>query len=286
MSTSIPDEIARNYPVALGLMADVRTFLRQVLAELDRRKGVADCGRVAREVAQGDRRLQEGMGGLHRARLHRRLEPDPSAARRLRDRQGAARGRHPGERHRHPSQLADPVLQAEAAGFADRLDGFRPDGFRRRRRARRQARGARPAVRVGGRRRRLLHACERARHRGRIRHPGRLGGVEQLRLCVDPRPAARLSGRARARDRLQASADRRALQSRFRRHGALGRRRGRDHRPRRRSRRRGARRHRDRPALSDRRENFRRQESGRRRRVGAARHRPQPPAFGGRYQSN
>jgi acetolactate synthase-1/2/3 large subunit len=33
-----PEEIARNYPVALGLMADVRTFLRQVLAELDTRK--------------------------------------------------------------------------------------------------------------------------------------------------------------------------------------------------------------------------------------------------------
>src|SRR5690242_4785987 len=33
-----PDEIARNYPVALGLMADVRTFLRQVLAEVDPRK--------------------------------------------------------------------------------------------------------------------------------------------------------------------------------------------------------------------------------------------------------
>src|SRR5450756_35383 len=33
-----PDEIGRNYPVALGLMADLRTFLRQVLAELDRRK--------------------------------------------------------------------------------------------------------------------------------------------------------------------------------------------------------------------------------------------------------
>lgn len=33
-----PDEIARNYPVALGLMADVRTFLRQVLGELDLRK--------------------------------------------------------------------------------------------------------------------------------------------------------------------------------------------------------------------------------------------------------
>jgi acetolactate synthase-1/2/3 large subunit len=33
-----PDEIARNYPVALGLMADVRTFVRQVLDELDRRR--------------------------------------------------------------------------------------------------------------------------------------------------------------------------------------------------------------------------------------------------------
>lgn len=33
-----PDEIARNYPVALGLMADVRTFLRQVLGELDARR--------------------------------------------------------------------------------------------------------------------------------------------------------------------------------------------------------------------------------------------------------
>ena len=30
-----PEEIARNYPVALGLMADVRTFLRQLLAEID-----------------------------------------------------------------------------------------------------------------------------------------------------------------------------------------------------------------------------------------------------------
>src|SRR5919197_2293690 len=35
-----PEEIGRNYPVALGLMADVRTFLRQVHAELDRRADV------------------------------------------------------------------------------------------------------------------------------------------------------------------------------------------------------------------------------------------------------
>ncbi|WP_244540597.1 thiamine pyrophosphate-binding protein [Hyphomicrobium sp. CS1BSMeth3] len=35
-----PEEIGRNYPVALGLMADVRTFLRQVLAEIATRKTV------------------------------------------------------------------------------------------------------------------------------------------------------------------------------------------------------------------------------------------------------
>ena len=35
-----PEEIARNYPVALGLMADVRTFLCQLNAELDPRKDV------------------------------------------------------------------------------------------------------------------------------------------------------------------------------------------------------------------------------------------------------
>jgi acetolactate synthase-1/2/3 large subunit len=33
-----PDEIARNYPVALGLMADAHTFLRQLLAEIELRK--------------------------------------------------------------------------------------------------------------------------------------------------------------------------------------------------------------------------------------------------------
>src|SRR5215204_297385 len=44
-----PEEIGRNYPVALGLMADVRTFLRQVLAELDTRKSVADAAASRRK---------------------------------------------------------------------------------------------------------------------------------------------------------------------------------------------------------------------------------------------
>jgi acetolactate synthase-1/2/3 large subunit len=43
-----PDEIGRNYPVALGLMADVRTFLRQVLGALAGRKDV-DARAAARK---------------------------------------------------------------------------------------------------------------------------------------------------------------------------------------------------------------------------------------------
>jgi acetolactate synthase-1/2/3 large subunit len=42
-----PDEIARNYPVALGLMADVRTFLQQVLGELDIRPAQTPTAREA-----------------------------------------------------------------------------------------------------------------------------------------------------------------------------------------------------------------------------------------------
>ena len=47
-----PDEIARNYPVALGLMADVRTFLRQVLAELDRAQDDRRRRRAPPEMAR------------------------------------------------------------------------------------------------------------------------------------------------------------------------------------------------------------------------------------------
>ncbi|MEK9910804.1 MAG: thiamine pyrophosphate-binding protein, partial [Candidatus Puniceispirillum sp.] len=44
-----PEEIGRNYPVALGLMADVRTFLRQVIAELDRRGHSAEPSEKSRK---------------------------------------------------------------------------------------------------------------------------------------------------------------------------------------------------------------------------------------------
>lgn len=62
-----PEEIGRNYPVALGLMADVRTFLRELHAELDRR---ADLG----ERADARRKWLEaidGMGQAGRPRVQR-----------------------------------------------------------------------------------------------------------------------------------------------------------------------------------------------------------------------
>ena len=59
-----PEEIGRNYPVALGLMADVRTFLRQILAELDRRADLqkrADSRRKWLRMIDGYRREWEAL---------------------------------------------------------------------------------------------------------------------------------------------------------------------------------------------------------------------------------
>ncbi|HVI11711.1 MAG TPA: thiamine pyrophosphate-binding protein [Pseudolabrys sp.] len=54
-----PEEIGRNYPVALGLMADVRTFLQQVHTELDRRADLnkrADARKKWLQVIDGYRK--------------------------------------------------------------------------------------------------------------------------------------------------------------------------------------------------------------------------------------
>ena len=76
-----PDEIARNYPVALGLMADVRTFLRQLLAEIDARIGrgqmPAERGAWLDAIA-GYRKEWEDF---HRARVQGGHHADRPAAR-------------------------------------------------------------------------------------------------------------------------------------------------------------------------------------------------------------
>jgi Thiamine pyrophosphate enzyme, N-terminal TPP binding domain/Thiamine pyrophosphate enzyme, C-terminal TPP binding domain len=95
--------------------------------------------------------------------------------------------------------------------------------------------------------------------------------VEQLRLCVDPRTAARLSRRPRTGHGLPPSENRRALQSGLCRHCAL---RGRRRRSRRSGRglgRGGAQRRCREQALSDRRRHRRRRQSGGRGRLGTAR---------------
>ncbi|MFZ3228026.1 MAG: thiamine pyrophosphate-binding protein, partial [Xanthobacteraceae bacterium] len=59
-----PEEIGRNYPVALGLMADVRTFLRQILAELYRRADLqkrADSRQKWLRMIDGYRREWEAL---------------------------------------------------------------------------------------------------------------------------------------------------------------------------------------------------------------------------------
>ena len=74
-----PGEVGRNYPPDLAILADARTFLRQVLGEISakggRRQGL-------QELARRDRRLAEAMGGVHRAELRgaRQRRCGPSAS--------------------------------------------------------------------------------------------------------------------------------------------------------------------------------------------------------------
>ncbi len=56
-----PDEIGRNYPVALGLMADVRTFLRQVLGAMR-----ADATKAIGEQAAARARWLDAIAGYRK----------------------------------------------------------------------------------------------------------------------------------------------------------------------------------------------------------------------------
>ena len=173
-----PEEIGRNYPVALGLMADVRTFLRQVLAELDRRKDVdqkLDARKKWLGAIDGYRKEWDEFVAPGFKDDSTPINPQRAAheiGRALPD--DAILVSDIGVHHNWLLGFCKP----KRPGLADRLDGLRADGLRRRRRAGREIRRARAAVRVGVRRRRLLHARQRARHRGRIRPAGGVGGVE------------------------------------------------------------------------------------------------------------
>jgi acetolactate synthase-1/2/3 large subunit len=251
-----PDEIARNYPVALGLMADVRTFLRQLLGALERRGNVGERAAARAkwlDAIAGYRREWEAFvapgfvddaSPINPQRAAHEIDKAlPADAILVSD---------IGIHHNWLIQFSKPRRPDSLIGSM----GFGPMGFG-----------------VAG----VLGAKLAAPDRPCVSvYPGGLAGVEQLRLCLDPRAAARLSRRPRARHRLQASRHRAALQSRFRRHGALRRHRRRAHRPRRRPRRCRAPGNRHGAALFDRRADQRRPQSRRRRRVGTARPRPEP----------
>ena len=130
-----PDEIGRNYPVALGLMADVRTFLRQVLAELDRARDLHEhAGARAKWLDTIDGYRKEWNAFIAPGFTDDATPIHPQRAAHEIDKalpEDAILVSDIGVHH----NWLHPVLQAEAAGFADRLDGLRPDGLRRRRRA-------------------------------------------------------------------------------------------------------------------------------------------------------
>ena len=111
-----PDEIGRNYPVALGLMADVRTFLRQLLAEIDatqaRRRSTSArqnwLGRIDGWRREWDAAVAPGYADDATPINPQRAAHEIDKA--------LARGCDPGQRYRRPPQLAAAVLQADPAG--------------------------------------------------------------------------------------------------------------------------------------------------------------------------
>lgn len=58
-----PEEIGRNYPVALGLMADVQTFMRQLIAEIDSRSAweISDARKKWLHAIEGYKKEQEAF---------------------------------------------------------------------------------------------------------------------------------------------------------------------------------------------------------------------------------
>ena len=171
-----PAELGRNYPPDLGILADARTFLRQLLAELDRRgakarapprKWLAD---IAKWRAEWEKFVRPNFE-IHASPMRpERVVADCQAVL-------PADGIiccDVGVSHNWYMQFWNARKPQTHAQF---LGLFR-HGLRRRRRARRQACGAGPAGGRGHRRRLLHHGAARAVHRGRIQHSGGVGDLE------------------------------------------------------------------------------------------------------------
>ena len=137
-----PAELGRNYPPDIGILADARTFLRQLLAELDTRRLETERTKawladIARWRAEWETFTQPNF---ERARF-----TDPAGAHRRRLPRGAARRRHSGLRRRRQSQLVHAVLEGAQTADDAQLVGLLRHGLWRCRCARRQACRAGPA---------------------------------------------------------------------------------------------------------------------------------------------
>ena len=74
-----PAEIGRNYPPDLGILADARTFLRQLLAELERRSAKSGNTKAwLADIAE----LAGRMGQIHQAEFRPARFADPARAHR------------------------------------------------------------------------------------------------------------------------------------------------------------------------------------------------------------
>lgn len=268
-----PEEIGRNYPVVLGLMADVRTFLRQVLTELDRRgaETSAEASKARRgpwlQAIAGYRRewdafvapgFTDDSSPIHPQRAA--IEIDKALP------EDAILVSDIGIHHNWLIQFCKPKRPDSLIGSM----GYGPMGF-----------GV--AGVLGAKLAAPDRACVSVCGDGAFfMHASVLGTAVEYNIPVvwvvwnnyayaSPGVAARLSGGPRVGHRLQASEQPRALQSGLRRDGQIRRRRRRHGRSPRRPRRGDPDRHRLGPAVPDRCQDRRRPQPGRRRGLGAAR---------------
>ena len=149
-----PQELGRNYPPTLGLIADVKTFVRQLLNALPSRAGVIAPARYA-PWGEQVRGWQARMGGLRAPPLRRLHESAASGVRGRHVAEAAARRRDPRARLGRAPQLVHAILAGVAAAEHAQQLGLFEHGLRRLRHPRRAARRARSALRRGGGRRRL-----------------------------------------------------------------------------------------------------------------------------------
>ncbi len=216
-------ELGRNFIPDLAILADARAFLRQVLAEMDRRGETSPRYAGWLDDIAGWRKEWEAFVApsfdLHTTPIRperivadcQKVLPEDAIL-------SLELGR--------PPQLVHAVLEgAPAAVDAEHLGIFR-NGLRPVLDPRREARGARQGLRVGLRGRRLHDGAPGAVHRRRVRHSRGLGGVEQLCVGRDPRPSVRLFRWPRIWHRILCGREPRALQPRFRGMGARVGRRG------------------------------------------------------------